>query len=238
MISIPAITADQMREVDRLMVEVYHIQLIQMMERAGWYLAELARTLLDGDVAGKRVAVAAGRGNNGGGGLVAAGHLSNWGAEVTVLVEAETLTGVRQEQWKILAHLPVTRRIGTQALQAVLETPWVLIIDALIGYGLRGSPQGWAAECIRQISASSAPVLALDVPSGLDATTGAAQDPCISAETTMTLALPKTGLLVQGAALYVGDLVLADIGVPRSLYERLGIRVGSIFAQRSLLKLR
>lgn len=168
---------------------------------------------------------------------MAARHLSNWGAQVTVLVEAQPRTGVPQEQWRILTHLQATRRIGAQALEAVAETPWALIIDALIGYGLRGSPQGWAAECIRQISSSGASVLALDLPSGLDATTGAAHDPCIRAETTMTLALPKTGVLVPGAARYVGDLYLADIGVPPALYERLGIRVGPIFARRSLLKL-
>ncbi|MBI2972339.1 MAG: NAD(P)H-hydrate epimerase [Armatimonadetes bacterium] len=237
MISIPAITADQMREVDRLMIEVYGIPLRQMMERAGGHLADLARTMLGGEVAEQRVFVAAGRGNNGGGGLVAARHLSNWGGRVTVAIEREaSLTGAPAGHWRRLTHLPMDRKSGDDAVHALQARP-DLVIDALIGYGLRGSPRGWTAEMIMTINESNTPVLALDVPSGLDATTGIPGDPCVRARATMTLALPKTGLLVPRARPYVGDLYLADISVPPSLYRRLGLDVGPVFAVGGLIRL-
>lgn len=235
---VPAITTEQMREVDRLMIEVYGIALAQMMEQAGGHLAELARSVLDGGVVGRPVVVAAGRGNNGGGGLVAARHLSNWGAEVLVAVEAgEGFTGVPAQHWQTLAHLPVVRRAGHDALAAVKETHPALVLDALIGYGLRGSARGWIAEMIQIINQRRVPILALDVPSGLDATTGAAGNPCVRASATMTLALPKTGLLKPEAKRYVGDLYLADISVPPALYRRIGLEVGPIFATGGLIRL-
>lgn len=81
------------------------------------------------------------------------------------------------------------------------------------------------------------PVLALDVPSGLDATTGVPGSPCVRASATMTLALPKTGLLAPQAQPYVGTLYLADIGVPDVLYRQMGLAVGPIFAQAAVIRL-
>ncbi len=226
-----------MREVDRLMVDVYAIQLLQMMELAGRTLAALARRHLDG-VENRRIVVAAGKGNNGGGGLVAARHLANWGARVTVGIEsAASLAGVPARQWRALDGLPVARIEGEAAKTAVGAEDPALVIDALIGYSLAGDPRGWTAEMIRRINAQPAPVLALDVPSGLDATTGRPGTPCTTARLTMTLALPKTGLLADGAKPFVGTLYLADIGVPPGLYARLGLHVGPLFADSELIKL-
>ena len=109
-----------------------------------------------------------------------------------------------------------------------------LVLDCLIGYGLRGNPTGAAADLIRLANSHQAPILALDVPSGLDTATGHAYDPCIRAAATMTLALPKTGLL---AAVTVGKLYLADISIPPILYDGLGLDLGPIFAAGSLLRL-
>lgn len=226
-----------MREVDRLMVDVYGIQLLQMMEVAGRTLAALARLQLGG-VEGRRILVAAGKGNNGGGGLVAARHLANWGARVTVGIEsAAALAGVPAAQWRALDDLPITRIEGNAATASTAAQDSELVIDALIGYSLRGDPRGWTAEMIQRINTQSAPVLALDVPSGLDATTGHPGTPCIKAALTMSLALPKAGLLVDGAKPFVGTLYLADIGVPPGLYARLGLHVGPLFADSDLIKL-
>lgn len=236
--SVPAVTAEQMREVDRLMVETYGISLLQMMEIAGHTLADLVRVQLRGTASGKSIVVAAGRGNNSGGGLVAARHLANWGATVTVLAEAaQLLAGVPRHQWEALTRLPVDRREGAPALAFLDQSRADLIIDALVGYGLRGTPRGWTAAMIDRINALSAPVIALDVPSGLNATTGEPADPCIRAAATMTLALPKTGLLAPTSKPYVGDLYLADIGVPAALYAHIHLDVGPIFSRRSLLRL-
>lgn len=107
-----------------------------------------------------------------------------------------------------------------------------LIIDALIGYSLRGSPTGSAARLIAWANTHPAPVLSLDTPSGLDVTTGAAADPCVTAAATLTLALPKTGLLSSPR---VGRLYLADISVPRPLYHQMGIEVGDLFTDGGIV---
>lgn len=236
--AIPAITAHQMREVDRLMVEAYGIQLIQMMEHAGRNLAELVRDLLGGSVTERAIFVAAGKGNNGGGGLNAARHLSNWGAHITVGVDnSNAFRGVPALQWQTLMKLAVARFEGTAALRNLEHKRVDLVVDALIGYGLDGPPRGWVAEMIEQINARASSIVALDVPSGLDATAGTAHAPCIAAKATMTIALPKTGLLVPDAQKYVGALYLADIGVPDALYRQMRLAVGPIFARGTLIRL-
>jgi NAD(P)H-hydrate epimerase len=112
-----------------------------------------------------------------------------------------------------------------------------LVIDAMIGYGLTGNPREPIADWIQRINAVTRPVLALDTPSGLDTTTGLPGNPCIRATTTMTLALPKTGLMTPEASAHVGDLYLADISVPPELYARLGIEALRLFAHDSILKI-
>jgi NAD(P)H-hydrate epimerase len=222
---IPAVTADQMRQVDRAMVEDLHIELVQMMENAGRSLAALAQRLFG--PAG--VTVLAGGGGNGGGGLVAARHLANRGVAVAVtLARAEhELAPVTLRQGDILRRMGVPTTSDPAAAD--------LVIDALLGYSLRGSPAGRAAELIERTNRQPAPVLALDVPSGLDVTRGLAGSPCVKATATLTLALPKAGLLV--APELVGRLFLADISVPRLVYERMGLRVGDLFAGGAVVEL-
>jgi NAD(P)H-hydrate epimerase len=105
-----------------------------------------------------------------------------------------------------------------------------LVIDALLGFSLAGAPEGETAALIVAANAQAAPILAVDMPSGLEATTGEVYDPCIRAEATLTLALPKTGLLVPAAREVVGELAVADIGVPSAAYRRIGIAVDALFA--------
>lgn len=108
-----------------------------------------------------------------------------------------------------------------------------------IGYSLRGSPRGASAALIRSANSRPAPVLALDVPSGLDATTGAVHEPAIRATATLTLALPKTGLRAHPARDFVGEVYLGDIGVPTSLYADapLALDVGPVFAKDDIVRL-
>lgn len=234
MTHIPAITTQQMIEVDRLMVEEFGIQLIQMMENAGRDLADLSRRMLGGEVSGKRVAVFCGSGNNGGGGLVAARHLHNWGAEVLykVIADPGRVKETTMHQLRILQAMGLKNN-GAINLESV-----DLVLDALIGYGLIGDPRGPVAAGIERINTSNRPVLALDTPSGLDTTSGVPGNPCVRATATLTLALPKTGLLEQQARPYVGELYLADIGVPPELYAApsLGLSVGNIFAVDTIVR--
>lgn len=220
---IPVLTADQMREVDRIMVEDLEIELIQMMENAGAHLAELAQRLFRP----ARATVLAGPGGNGGGGLVAARHLANRGVEVSVALSIGegTLTPVPAHQ------LAIVRRMGL-AVGEPAGAPDV-VLDALIGYSLRGDPSGGAAELIVWANQQNAPVLSLDTPSGLDVTTGHVGQPCVRATATMMLALPKAGLLK--APDVVGSLYVADISVPSLVYRQIGLDVEPIFADDTII---
>lgn len=238
---IPSIDTPQMIKIDQAMVKAYHIQLIQMMENAGRNLAHLARKrFLDGNPRGKHVVLLAGRGGNGGGGLVCARHLHNWGAQVRVFITRadEQFTGVPADQLEILRRmgLPVTIGAG-MLLSSLLDID--LIIDALIGYNLVDAPQGMAAQFIHWANAQNSPILSLDAPSGLNTTTGKVHDPAIRATATMTLALPKDGLRHEVGGGVVGELYLADISVPPDLYAGpgLGLTVGPIFAKEEVIRL-
>ena len=228
---IPALTTTQMREVDRAMMDDLGITLMQMMENAGRHLATLAREKLGGNVEGKRIVVLAGRGNNGGGGLVAARRLANWGADVCIVLAASP-----NEYHDVPAlQLAILQRMGVTISRSVTLPHADLILDALIGYGLRGAPQGIVADLIRQANARGVPIVALDTPSGLDTTTGEVFDPCIRADATLTLALPKIGLLADTARAVVGELYVADIGVPPRVYAALGIEIPNLFAEAEIV---
>jgi NAD(P)H-hydrate epimerase len=237
---VPYLSVQQMVEVDRAMIEDYHIELIQMMENAGRNLAHLARVrFLDGNPGGKGVTVLAGTGSNGGGTLVCARRLHSWGARVQVVT-----TKPDSESAAVPGHqLEILRRMSVPIVQAdtltELESPQ-LIVDGVVGYSLRGAPRGTAAEMIRWANVQPAPILALDVPSGVEATTGTVFDPAIRATATMTLALPKQGFLVPGVETNVGELYLADICVPPALYasSALALQVGPIFAEQDIIRLR
>lgn len=230
---IPSLTTAQMIEVDRAMIEDYHIELIQMMENAGRAFAELSRRWLEGAKKGYSVVVLCGSGNNGGGGMTAARRLHNWGAQVVVALtkSADDLRGVPAHQLDILRRM----RIPIFEPASPLPPP-SLILDAIIGYSLSGPPRGAAADLIRWANAQSAPILSLDTPSGLDVTSGTAHDPTIRATATLTLALPKTGLLTLEAASFIGDLYLADISVPPELYAKMGIVVPPLFAESDIIR--
>lgn len=230
--NIPTLTTDQMIELDRLMIDEYGIQLIQMMENAGRNLAEMAYRMLGGILLGKKVAVLCGIGNNGGGGMVAARHLHNRGADVKVSLIGEPikLKQVPELQWRIIEILGLT---GEDAKLQEMD----LIIDAMIGYGLSGNPRQPVAAWIQKANRSGRPILALDAPSGLNATTGMPGNNCIQAAVTLTLALPKTGLLHPAASSVVGELHLADISVPPDLYQRLDLTVKPLFVDDAIIRI-
>jgi NAD(P)H-hydrate epimerase len=227
---VQAITTAQMREVDRIAMEETGPNLFQMMENAGRNLASLAIEYLGARWKDARVAVIAGRGGNGGGGICAARHLANRGMEVRLCVVSEPLAAVTAFQRRVFQATP-----GQEVrLDELAALPPDLILDAVLGYSLDGPPRGAAAAAIRWANGSGAPILALDVPSGLDATTGDAPGEIIRARWTMTLALPKTGLLRDRAA----ELVLADIGIPEGVYRRMGLAYRTPFDHRYLVRLK
>jgi NAD(P)H-hydrate epimerase len=229
-VAVPAVTADTMREIDRIAIEETGPNLFQMMENAGRNLALQSIHLLGEGWRGARVVVIAGGGGNGGGGICAARHLANRNIDVALAMsEPDRLGDVPAFQRKVFRSTR-GREIGLAALAAQQPD---LIVDALIGYGLREAPRGRAAELIEWANTTGAPILALDVPSGMNATTGERPGACIQARATLSLALPKTGL-AQGTA---GELWLADIGIPCATYQRAGVNYVDPFGERYRVQL-
>ena len=224
-IVVPAITTEQMREVDRLAIEETGPNLFQMMENAGRNLAELALELLADDWRKAEVVALAGSGGNGGGAICAARHLANRGVNVRLcLAQPEQLGEVPAWQRRVFQATA-----GQEVAAEDLPTDSVdLILDGLIGYGLRAAPRGVVAQLIQCANTTTAPILALDVPSGVDSSTGETPGDFIKARWTMTLALPKTGLLPS----LTGQLYLADIGIPAGTYRRMELDFATLFDQR------
>ena len=232
------LNTEEMIEVDRLMTDVLKIELMQMMENAGRNLARLCIGRFLHDPQSKHVLVMAGTGGNGGGALVAARRLLQWGANVSVMTTKpdEAYSGVPAHQLGIL------RRLGVEIINSELPetgTKPDVILDGLIGYSLKGAPRGRAADLMAWANESDSPVLALDTPSGLDSTTGEAHATTIVAAATMTLALPKAGLLTANAKAFVGELYLSDIGVPDWVYRKLGreAELGRMFMHSDIVKI-
>lgn len=219
---VPAVTADEMRAVDRVAVDEVGLDLLQMMENAGRALAWHVRDVADGPAL-----VVAGDGGNGGGGLACARHLANRDVAVTVVLDRdpEDLTGAAAHQHGTLDEMGVTTHVGTEGLERA-DRP-AAVVDALVGYGLGGELREPARSLVGATNSHDGPVVSLDVPSGVDATTGAVQGVAVEPDRTVTLALPKTGLVDHAEA-----LVLADIGVPAVVYRRLDVEYEVPFDRR------
>jgi NAD(P)H-hydrate epimerase len=230
-ISVPAVTVEQMREVDRIAMEEFGLGILQMMENAGRNLTENVWEMLE--MTPGEVTILAGGGGNGGGGLCCARHLHNRGFQVNVILDREpsALGGAAAAQLRILRAAGLQPVPPEEADAALRRAD--LVVDALIGYSLHGAPRGRASELIALCNASASRVLALDVPSGLDATTGDSPGVVIHAERTLTLALPKTGLRSIR-----GDLFVADIGIPPEVYLSLGLSFEPFFEDRYWIRLR
>jgi hydroxyethylthiazole kinase-like uncharacterized protein yjeF len=226
------LTAEEMAEADRVAIEEFGIDVVALMENAGYEVGVLARKMLGGSVLGRRVCCVAGKGNNGGDGLVATRHLHNWGARVRVVLGAEKadLRDMPARQLRILEKMGVEIDGPTGGFDDA-----ELLVDALLGYGSRGNPREPTAGLIREVNSSGIPVLAVDIPSGLDATTGKPNEPCVIANTTVTFGLLKTGFLNQESRRFVGELYLADISLPEPIYRKYGQEPGR-FGRDTLLK--
>jgi NAD(P)H-hydrate epimerase len=213
-----------MRDVDDVVISSLGITLIQMMENAGRSLADLVIAQWHP----RTVTVLVGSGHNGGGGLVAARHLVNRGVDVALVVaHPDALATTTAYQ------LGVARSLGIACHDSPPESS--VVIDALIGYSLRGAPRGRVADLIDWATTQTSPVISLDVPSGLDATTGVFGEHCVHARATLSLALIKSG--VRRAPSVSGELYLADISIPRRAYEAIGLEVPTLFSAGQILRL-
>jgi len=224
--SVTAVTAGEMRAVDEVAVDDFGISLLQMMEHAGRNLAAVVRAEEP-----ESVVVLAGNGGNGGGGLCAVRHLANRNVPVSVVLDRppEGLDGAARTQYETLDSMGVSIDYGETAIK---QTDPTIIVDALVGYGLEGALRGTAADLVERVGAGDATVVSLDVPSGMNATTGERAGPSVEPDHVVTLALPKTGLTALDAQLF-----LADIGLPSGVYTSLDIPYSSPFEDEYVIEL-
>lgn len=235
------------REVDRLAMREFAIPGIVLMENAARHAADVALELVEG-IPRPTVTILCGGGNNGGDGFAVARHLANAGLSVRLglltpisklrgdaLVNATIARRMKIPMAALLALSPSSSRAASRSASshgasvAQLTKGTHLIVDALFGTGLDRPLAGAALSTVRAINAiaqrRSVPVLALDLPSGLDADAGIALGDAVRADVTVTFAGLKRGFLNASAWPMLGEVVVADIGVPRQLLERLGTRV-------------
>ena len=212
------LSAEESRNVDWLAKSQGHIMGIVLMENAGRGIAEI---LLAEKPKGK-VVICCGRGNNGGDGFVIARHLNAAGIDVQVLLftDPKKLMGDACMNHAIIAHSDIPMKVlispSAEDLKSIFKDA-VWVVDALVGTGQKGSLRTPLDLVVRQINESGVKVLAVDLPSGLDADTGIASDPTIKATITATMVTLKTGFQNPEAQTYLGKLVVVGIGLPKCL---------------------
>ncbi len=216
------LTATEMQELDRRTIEEVGIPGIVLMENAGRGAADhLCRRF--GDLFPGPVLVLSGKGNNGGDGYVIARHLLNrrWQVCTVVLAQREAVTGDAGVNLAALLNSggDVVFAGDEDALSQCLEarTDSRLVVDALLGTGLSSEVRGAYARAIDWVNRTGVPTLAVDIPSGIDATSGQVLGRCVRAALTVTFAFPKVGHVVYPGAGFIGDLATVDIGIPSFL---------------------
>jgi len=222
------VTSLRMSEVDKIAVGEYNISILQMMENAGRNLADFVSELKP-----KKVAVFFGKGNNGGGGLVAARHLSIKGIKTEIVSASKNLNPIPAKQLHIL------RKTGMKEKKKTKLKKGDVIIDALLGYNIKGEPKGKYADFINYINSmkkKGVKVVSLDLPSGLDPNSGKPYAPCVEATYTLTLALPKIGLK-HASKKNTGKIYLVNIGIPNKVYRCLKINIKDYFSKGDLVEL-
>ncbi|MBD3367118.1 MAG: NAD(P)H-hydrate dehydratase [Candidatus Eisenbacteria bacterium] len=220
------VTADTMRAIDERAIKGMGVPGIDLMERAGLGTArrlERVADLSEGD----RVVVVCGKGNNGGDGFVIARDLLTNGMAVRVFLvgTAEDVSGDARVNLDRLDPDEVMELTEPEHLPELVESlsSASAVVDALFGTGFSGAPRGLSGHVIERINAAGRPVVAVDVPSGLNATTGDAEGECVRADWTCTMALPKRGFFLGEGPRVVGELFVVDIGMPDEAIEHVGV---------------
>lgn len=227
------VTAEEMRRIDQETIQNIGIPGIVLMENAG--LGVICAIEKNFDMSNiKKISIFVGKGNNGGDGLVIARHLKNKGYDIKIYL----LSSPDRFQGDALVNLHIAQNMGLNIETILSESDLEyhktniansdLLIDAIFGTGLTGAVRGVAAKVISFINHTGLPVVAVDLPSGLDSDTGKIEGECIKAILTVTMGLPKRGLLLYPGAGFIGKLEITDIGIPSSVIESQGIKVNLI----------
>jgi ADP-dependent NAD(P)H-hydrate dehydratase / NAD(P)H-hydrate epimerase len=222
--ALPTLSSAQVKELDQLAQDRFGVSVDTLMDAAGLAVSWFCDA---------PTAVVCGAGNNGGDGLVCARRLHDAGNLASV--SCIDVTRLKGPAARALAALRVA---GVEVRDDLRLDDAALVVDALFGVGLSRPPEGRFAEWIEAMNASGRRVIAVDAPSGLDADTGVAYAPCVRADLTVTLALPKPGLFQGDGPRVAGEVWVADIGIPRGAYKLLGIKVpDSLFSHAGAVRL-
>jgi len=222
--ALPSLSSAQVKELDKLTAERFGVRLDWLMEAAGWQAARACHG---------RTAVVCGIGNNAGDGLAAARHLHRWGR-----LEALCCIDLGRIKGEARLELEALQRHGVVVYDELQLNSAEVILDSLFGTGLSRPPKDRFATWIEAINAAEAHVVAVDVPSGLDADSGVAYAPCVQADMTVTFTLPKQGLLRGDGPRLSGEIWVADIGVPFEAVAEVGVTLPpTIFAVSDLVRI-
>ncbi|SHG39336.1 NAD(P)H-hydrate epimerase [Thermosyntropha lipolytica DSM 11003] len=221
--------AEEMRLIDGMAINEYGIPGIVLMENAGIRTVEVINEIL-GEIRNKKVVVVAGRGNNGGDGLVIARQLMNGGARVTVFVmgKKEELTPDTRINYEIMQKIkgdiyPLYEPEHMEKFAEEVQKAEI-IVDSIYGIGFKGSLQEFEAGVVNIINSRGVPVIAVDIPSGVEADTGKVHSTAVRASHTVTFAAPKWGHILEPGADFTGNLTVADISIPRFLLEQSSLK--------------
>lgn len=223
--ALKAVTAAEMRELDRRTVDEFGIPTLVLMENAGLRAADEALKMLP-QVEEAKVVILCGRGNNGGDGFVVARHLHNKGTYVQIFLTAKIETVLLKSdaagqnlEMVLNMGIPVKEILDPDAalqIRPVLCSA-DLLVDALLGTGLSGEVREPLLTLIRMVNEAQCPVLAIDIPSGLCSDTGHVLGAAVRATKTVTFALPKKGFFIGEGPAHCGQVVTVDISIPRKL---------------------
>ncbi len=222
--SINLVSAERMREIDRITIQERNVAGSELMERAGAAVAKLVLESCQPSVVG----IVAGKGNNAGDGFVAARLLAMAGVRVKLLMLIQD-NNLSQSCREMFEKLQDTEDAGAEKLEVfdkfhaaeIVEifADCDLVVDAMLGTGITGPARGTYGEVIALLNEMDQPVLAVDIPSGLNADTGFAEGACVIAAATVVMGLPKIGCVIGDGSTYCGDLIVEDLGFPEDLLE-------------------
>lgn len=214
------LTRQQVREVDRRAIEDYGIPGIVLMENAARGVVAVAEEMLQGR-SGQRILILCGGGNNGGDGLAAARHLHNHGHRplIGLCTDPAKYGGDALVNWRIVQAMGLPSSPATPT--SIRESGAALVLDGIFGTGLSERPRGDFDAIVSAVAALQVPVLAIDLPSGLDCDTGEPLGACIRASRTVTFVAMKAGFRNPRSRDYTGDVTVAEIGCPKELIDRL-----------------
>jgi hydroxyethylthiazole kinase-like uncharacterized protein yjeF len=222
--ALPTLSSAQVKAADALAQERFGVAVDWLMEAAGWQVARFCQG---------RTAVVCGVGNNAGDALAAARHLQRWGRLASVsCLDITRLRGAATRE------LDALHKLGIEVADRFSLDDAEVVLDGIFGTGLSRPPEGVFAEWIEAINSSGARVVSVDLPSGLDADAGVAYAPTVQAQTTVTLGLPKAGLVSRDGPRHAGEVWVVDIGIPFEVYAALGVDVpSSLFTAQERFRL-